>query len=147
MLELFRAASSPVIRRLAIAAALLASSSVSSLSQTMPACNDPVTVKSVEASYKFSDAQMGGTFQAIKDVKETGNGKTIKNFHKYESDTAHIDGVRYCEGVAVLGGGKTDKVYFRIPHMVDGEKHTFKPDICSTRLYSFLGECKDFKPQ
>lgn len=146
MLELCCAASSPTIRRLAIAAALVASSSGSSLSQTMPACDDPVMIKGVETSYKFSDAQMGGTFQAIKDVKETGNGKAIKNFHKYESATAHIDDVRYCEGLAVLGGGETDKVYFRIPHMVDGEKHTFKPDICSTRLYSFLGECKDFKP-
>jgi hypothetical protein len=113
--------------------------------QTMPACDDSQTLMRVEKLAKFSYENNGDTFQSLRDTKETGNGPTVENYHMYETRTQKIDGVRYCEVTAILGGGETDTLYYRIVHLVDGDKHKFNPDICSPRIFSFLRECADWR--
>jgi hypothetical protein len=118
------------------------------VAQTMPACDAPETVAYIAKMYKFSDDNKGGTFQSLKgDIKEMGNVPTIENYHMYETETQKIDGVRFCQVTAVLGGGQTDTVYYRIVHLVDGAKHKFNPDFCSPRLFTFFGQCEDWRPK
>jgi hypothetical protein len=116
--------------------------------QTIPPCEDAAQVTEVGTLYKFGDAQKGGLFQSLEhDIKELGTtDATSLKWHFGDTASQKVAGARYCQVTARLGNGQSDTVYYRIVHLVDGEKHTFKPEICSPRIYSFMGQCEDWRP-
>jgi len=73
----------------------------------------------------------------IADVKQLHFGPSPASVNQYANKTNYGTKSRYCEGTAMLVGGKADPVYWRMDYMVEGSGHSINFDHCSLK-HDFL---------
>lgn len=100
--------------------------------QEPPACADPDSVKGVRKQYNGL-AELSGAAKAkqVVDAKQIHFGPAAPGVNQYATKTTYGTTSRYCEGNAVLDGGKTVPVLWRMDYLVEGKGFSINFDHCA----------------
>jgi hypothetical protein len=106
--------------------------------QEPPLCTDNAWLKKIKKQYEGLEEQKEHLkVREIAEVKQLHIGPSPASVNQYANKTNYGTKSRYCQGTAMLEGGKTDPVYWRMDYLVAGSGHSINFDHCSLK-HDFL---------
>ena len=103
-----------------------------------PLCTDTDWLKKIKKQYEGLEEQKEHLkVKEIADVRQLHFGPPPASVNQYANKTTYATKSRYCQGKAMLAGGKTDPIYWRMDYVVERGGHSINFDHCSLK-HDFL---------
>lgn len=111
-----------------------------------PLCADETSLRTLRLQYESSESARGGSLSVaeINDIKETRYGPSPDFVNQYATDTTYATTSRFCAAVVALSDGTSEEAYWRMDHIVDGDRTWINQDHCSKRHDTFEDGCADY---
>ena len=111
-----------------------------------PLCTDSASLKSLKRQYEGLEEQKEHLkVKEVADVKQLHFGPSPASVNQYANKTTYGTKSRYCQGTAMLVGGKTDTVYWRMDYIVEARGHSINFDHCSPKHNLLDTTCQTYR--